>query len=335
MKEIVNKALSGKILDNQDISEIINGINNETMAPEQIAAILGALAVRGVKDCEISNFAKNLKKFSKPIPLKGSHFMDVCGTGGDCLNTFNISTAVGFIAAAAGAKIVKHGARSVSSSCGSADVLEELGISIDLDDNKIQKMFDEENWVFLYAPNYNKTMACIKKIRNAIQAPTLFNLMGPLIHPLNLEYQVMGVYCEKYAEVLANTLNLLGLKHAAVIHGAQGIDELSLKDGNIIYEVKNNKVSKFILPSIKELGLIKGGIEDIKGGDKKLNAQIILNILKGEKGAKRDIVVLNAALCLYISDIVKDIKEGISLAQNTIDNGNALKLLERLKNVSR
>ncbi|MBR2069140.1 MAG: anthranilate phosphoribosyltransferase [Candidatus Gastranaerophilales bacterium] len=336
MKEIVNKAFSAQILDDEDIFKIVEAISNETAIPEQICAILGALAVRGVKDCEIYAFAKHLKSYSKKPVIKSSGLMDVCGTGGDCLNTFNISTAVSIVAAASGAKIIKHGARSVSSNCGSADVLEELSITIDLENDKLQNMFNALNWAFLYAPNYNETMAKIKKIRNAISAPTLFNLMGPVIHPLDLDYQVIGVYDKKYAKTLANTLNLSGIKHGAVVYGANGLDELFLSEGNIIYEAKNNETTPLKLPELSKLGLKEAKIQDIQAKNKKECAKIISDIFSNnsKNDPKKDIVILNTALCLYVSDIVKNIKEGTELARTTIEEGKALALLERLQNVS-
>ncbi len=337
MKEILKKTFAGKNLSEKEIFFIVDSIEHETANPLQIAALLGAISAKknGATPEEIAFFAKALRFHSKKIHLKTNKpLIDVCGTGGDCIGTFNISTAVSFVVASFGIGVIKHGARSVSSACGSADVLEALGIRLDFEDEKIQNIFDESGMVFLYAPFYNTTMARIKKIRNSLCTPTLFNLLGPLVNPAKLDFQIVGVFDETKCESVCNSLMHLGLKEAMVVHSFDGLDELSTTSDNIVYHLKNNVVKKIKLPSLDDLGLKQARIEDILGGDVKKNADIILKILNGEKGPKRDIVLLNSAAALVVSNVAKDFKEGVEKAKQAIDSKSALKILERLRNVS-
>ncbi|MBR1943575.1 anthranilate phosphoribosyltransferase [bacterium] len=346
MKKIINKAFAGNKLSCEDIEQLVSAINNETVSSEQVAAILGAISARsyqngsktehGATPEEISDFAKALKKYSKEINLKcDKGFIDVCGTGGDCLGTFNISTTVSFVIASLGAKVAKHGSRAVSSKSGSADVLEKLGINIELSEDKLQKVLDETGMVFLFAPHYNLGMAKIKKIRNSIGVPTIFNLLGPLINPVKLDYQVIGVYDKSKCELIAQSLKHIGVKKAMVVHGNDGLDELSTTCDNTVYYLSDNNVTKLEMPSYKDFGIPKANINEIKGGNSEENAQIILDILNGKKGAKRDIVLLNSAAALIVAGIAKDFYDGIEKAAKAIDDGLALNVLERLKNVSR
>lgn len=288
---------------------------------------------------DLSSVALYMKNTAKPLKLTSSAgFIDVCGTGGDGLGTFNISTAVSFVIAGAGAKVIKHGNSSVSSKSGSADVLEKLGISIEIAEDKIQEVLNETGMIFLFAPNYHPSMAKIKEIRKAIGVPTIFNLLGPLVNPVNLDYQVIGVYDENKCETVAKALLKLGIKEAMVVHGESelgGLDEFSTTGENLIYHIKDGKIKKEYLTP-EDVGLKRTEIKELLGSDAEENAQIIMNILNGEKGAKRDIakrniVLLNSAAALVVSGIAKDFKEGIKKAEESIDSGKALKVLEKLK----
>lgn len=284
---------------------------------------------------ELANFALYMKKNSKPATLKSEKgLIDVCGTGGDCLGTFNISTAVSFIIAGAGAKVVKHGNRSVSSKSGSADVLEALGVSIEIPETKLQSTLDETGMVFLFAPHYHPGMAKIKEIRKDIGVPTIFNLLGPLVNPVDLDYQIIGVYDRDKCEVVAKALLYLGIKEAMIVHGADGLDEFSTTGENLIFHIENGKIKKeYLIP--EDVGLKRVEINRLIGGNAKENAEIILNILNGEKGAKRDVVLLNSAAALIVCGIAEDFQDGIKKAAESIDSKAALKVLEKLKNVSR
>lgn len=334
MKEILKKAFAGKVLNESDIHQALSEIIKETATPEQAAALLGAISSRSEKPEELAAFARFMRKNATQSSLKtGLGLTDVCGTGGDCLGTFNISTAVSFVIAGAGAKVIKHGNRSVSSKSGSADVLEALGVSIEIPEEKLQAVFDEVGMVFLFAPHYHPSMAKIKEIRKAIGVPTIFNLLGPLVNPVNLDYQVIGVYDKDKCETMAKALVQLGIKEAMVVHGLDGLDEFSTIGNNLVYHLKNGKIKKKYLTPEK-VGLKRTDIKDLIGGDAEENAEIILKILNGEKGAKRDIVLINSAAALVVSRIAKDFKDGIKKAEESIDSCAALKVLEKLKNVS-
>lgn len=306
---------------------------DNTLTESEIKELLLEITKKDSSD-DLSAIALYMKTQAKPLKFKNTTgFIDVCGTGGDCLGTFNISTAVSFVIAGAGAKVVKHGNRSISSKSGSADVLEKLGVSIEIPEEKLQEVLDETGMIFLFAPYYHPSMARIKEIRKALGVPTIFNLLGPLVNPIALDYQIIGVYDKNKCEVVAKTLLNLAIKEAMVVHGADGLDEFSTTGKNLIYHIKDGKIKKEYL-SPEDIRLKKAEIKELLGGDAEENAQIILNILNGENGAKRDIVLLNSAAALVVSGIAKDFEDGIKKAEESIDSGAALKVLEKLKNVS-
>ncbi len=334
MKNVLLKAFQGIELDKKDIEKIISGINNSTIENEQVAALLGALSTKqgGITPQELYYFSDCVKKFSKKLNLYHKNgLIDVCGSGGDCLNTFNISTAVSFVVASFDIGVAKHGARAISSKSGSVDVLSELRINPVNNEEILQKSLDKTNLTFLNASYFNATMAKIKLIRNKINFPTIFNLLGPLINPATLDYQVIGVFDENKCEVIVNSLKETKIKSAMVVHSLDGLDELSITDKNTIFHFDNGIVKKIELPELSNLGLSSATIEDIKGGDAKTNAKIIIDILNGKKGPKRDIVVLNAAAALVCAKIAKDFKEGVEKAKNAIDSKSALKVLEGVR----
>jgi len=342
MKTILKKALTGGILEKSEIEKVLDELMSERIIPEQASALLGAIASRGETSSEITAFATVMKNKSKAIHLKSpAGIIDVCGTGGDCAGTFNISTTVAFVLAGTGAKVVKHGNSSVSSKSGSADVLKELGVSIDIPIEKLQGILDDANMVFLFAPNYHPSMKYIKTIRKAIGVPTIFNLLGPLVNPAELDYQVIGVYDLNKCEKMIKALRDMGLKEAMVVHGKgsehpqnNGLDEISTVGETIIFHLKNGEITKTtLLP--ENVGIKRATPAELEGGDSKENAQIILDILQGATGPKRDIVVLNAAAALIVSGIAKGFEDGINKATVSIDSGAAMKVLEKLKNVSR
>lgn len=334
MKKILKKVFDGQSLDESDIHQALAEITTAQANPEQAAALLGAISARKEKPEEIAAFAGYMRKNAKQLSLKSdTGFIDVCGTGGDGLGTFNISTAVSFVIAGAGAKVIKHGNRSVSGKSGSADVLEKLGVSIELPEEKIQSVLDEIGMVFLFAPYYHSSMATIKEIRKSIGVPTIFNLLGPLVNPVNLDYQIIGVYDINKCETIAKALLNLGIKEAMVVHGKDGLDEFSTTGENLFYHIKKGKIKKSYL-SPEKVGLKRAELKDLSGGDSSENAEIIMKILQGEKGPKRDIVLLNSAAALVVCAIAKDFKDGIKKAAESIDSGAALNVLEKLKNVS-
>lgn len=343
MEKIITRIFDSKILTQDEVNFIVDGIEKETISKEQICAFIGAITTRkmplffktyqGVSAIELSYFVQALRKNRIKLDSKNINgFIDVCGTGGDCLNTFNISTTVAFVLAGLGLKVAKHGNRSVSSKCGSADVLEKLGVKLDLEEENLQEVLDRTNMVFLFAPKFNSTMAKIKTIRNALKIPTMFNLLGPLINPVDLTSQIVGVYDKEKMELVIKTLFKLGIKKSAVVRSFDGLDELSTTSKNIVYEIKNNKIIKNVLNPMR-YGFKRAKIEDLQTSNIDENAKILVEILEGKKDEKRDIVLLNSAFAIYTSGIVPNLKEGIKLAQKSIDESLALKTLRELQNV--
>jgi anthranilate phosphoribosyltransferase len=334
MEEILKKTLNGEILTKSEIEKVLDEFMSDKVVPKQASILLIAMSKRNETAEEMSNFASVMRNKGKRVKLKSSGgLLDVCGTGGDKTGTFNISSVVSLVAAGAGAKVIKHGNRSISSKSGSADVLAELGISINLPTEKLQQTLDNIGMVFLFAPDYHPSMKYIKTIRKNIDTPTIFNLLGPLINPANVDYQVIGVYDKTKCEMMAQALNHLGIKEAMVVYGEGGLDEISTIGETTIYHLKHGTITKeFIKP--EDFGIKRAKLEDLQGADAKENAKIILEILQGAKGAKRDIVLLNSAAALIVSNIAKDFEEGIKKASESIDSGAAMKVLEKLKNVS-
>jgi anthranilate phosphoribosyltransferase len=268
---------------------------------------------------------------SNAVPIKpdSDYVIDTCGTGGDGGKTFNISTAVAIIAATAGAKVAKHGNRAVSSRSGSADVLRELGFNIDISCNDTKMSIDEAGMGFLFAPKYHTAMKNVAPARKELGTRTIFNILGPLTNPAFAKGQILGVYDKGLTHTIAEVLYKLGCERAMVVHGEDGLDELSTTGKTFVSELKDGMVENYMVAP-EEFGIPKAGLKDISGGDAVYNAQIILNILKGNKGPKRDIVLLNSAAALYIGKIAKDMKEGIKLASGLIDSGAAFDKLEQL-----
>jgi anthranilate phosphoribosyltransferase len=260
--------------------------------------------------------------------------MDTCGTGGDGLSTFNISTVVAFVIAGAGVAVAKHGNRSVSSRCGSADVLEALGARIELGPEEIGKCLDEIGIGFLFAPRLHPAMKHALSPRREVGIRTIFNLLGPLANPASASIQLLGVYAPELTETLAQVLSLLGTRCALVVHGADGLDELSTTGVNRVTQLRNGKIATYYLDPC-QLGLPSAELAQLRGGLPEENAKIVRDLLQGEKGAKRDIVLLNAAAGLFAAEKAADFQEGLSLAAESIDSGRALNKLEQLIRLSR
>ena len=259
--------------------------------------------------------------------------MDTCGTGGDGVSTFNISTVVAFVLAGAGVAVAKHGNRSVSSRCGSADVLEALGVKIELGPEEIARCLDEIGIGFLFAPRLHPAMKYALPPRREIGIRTIFNILGPLANPASASIQLLGVYDPRLTETIAQVLSLLGTRRALVVHGADGLDELSTTGTNKVTQLHNGEITTYYLDP-KQLGLPSAKLAQLKGGLPEENARIVRALLQGEKGAKRDIVLLNAAAGFLAAEKVADFKEGLSLAAESIDSGRALNKLEQLIHLS-
>jgi len=295
--------------------------------PAQIGSFITALRIKGETIEEITGCAKVMRAKADKICPNVDYYIDTCGTGGDGTNTFNISTATAFVAAAGGVYVAKHGNRSVSSKSGSADVLEALGVNIDLDPVQVKECIEKVGIGFIYAPVFHKSMKHAAGPRKELGIRTIFNILGPLTNPSNAKGQVLGVFNPNLTELMANVLLNLGIERAMVIHGMDGMDEITTTTSTKVSEVRNNEVITYELFP-ENYGIALASPEDLTGGNAEENAQIIRRIFNGEKGPKRDIVVLNSAAALYVGKVVSSIEEGIGLAEEVIDSGKALQKLD-------
>ena len=329
MKKIFNSLLDEKDLSLSEASLLVESIFNSNISNIQLSSILTLLHKKKESFNEIYAFANFLKKKCKKINISGE-FMDTCGTGGDNKGSFNFSTATSILLSTFNIKISKHGNRSVTSKSGSFDVLESLGIDISSKSSHIKKNLETNNICFLFAPNFHNSLKHVAEVRKSLPFKTIFNLLGPLLNPLKLSYQLLGV--SNYDNLLthAKCLSKMNLKKAWVVFGEKGYDELTTTSKNYIIEVKKNKISKVKTLDPKEIGFKIRKQNDLKGGTPQENAFIMRRLFEGESGAIRDNVILNAAAGLFICDKVKNIREGVSKATINIDNGLGLKKLNSL-----
>jgi anthranilate phosphoribosyltransferase len=332
IKEAINRILEGKALLFDEAVCVMNEIMDGTATPAQFGAFVVALRMKGESVHEIGGLASVMR--NKTISVQSSGMViDTCGTGGDRSGTFNISTAAAIVAAAAGLKVAKHGNRAMSSCCGSADVLEALGVNINLSADQAAECLDKVGLCFMFAPLYHPAMKKVGGLRRELGIRTVFNLLGPLTNPARACAQVVGVSQSELVVVIAEVLKELGISRGLVVHGADGLDELTILNQNEVAELKDNKV-KFYSINPEEYGLAHPVASDISGGTARENAYIIKNIFKGEKGPRRDIVVLNSAAALMVGGKSKNLTSGIELARNIIDSGLAFRKLEEFVNIS-
>ncbi len=336
----VNSVVHGallKVMEGEDLSgpetmrafeQIMNGVAGEV----EIGAFLTALRIKGETVLEITAAAQVLRQFVKRVPGLDERvpIVDTCGTGGDFSGTFNISTLSAFVAAGAGARVTKHGNRSVSSRCGSIDLLEKLGISIEEISSRAKECLGACGIVFLFAPYFHGSMRVVAPVRRALGIPTLFNLLGPLSNPFFAKHQVIGVYKPSLTLTFAKVLRSLGSRHVLVVHGKDGLDEVTTTAKTQVSELRNKTIRSYTLDP-KSFGLHRAKPKDLKGGDAETNAAIAEEVLSGKSGPQRDIVVLNAACALYAADHVKNLKEGVARAQESIDSGKAMEKLKQLR----
>ncbi len=333
LKEAIQKLVEGRNLCEGEVIAALNCIMEGEATQAQIGSFITALRIKGETIEEITGCAKVMREKADRIVLDKDYFIDIVGTGGDCSYTFNISTAAAFVTAAGGVTVAKHGNRSVSSKSGSADVLESLGINISLEPQKVKECIEKIDIGFMFAQTFHKSMKHAAGPRKELGIRTIFNILGPLTNPAAAKGQLLGVFNEKLTEPLAHVLFNLGVESAMVVYGMDGIDEISLSAPTRVSELKNGNVNTYVLnPEDYGMELVNKG--ELVGGDSKENSKIILSILNGEKGAKRDIVVLNAAAALYVGKAVHDIKSGIIMAEEIIDNGKALDKLNELREFS-
>ncbi|NLZ49452.1 MAG: anthranilate phosphoribosyltransferase [Clostridiales bacterium] len=341
LSDAIKKIVLRENLTELEAEAAMNEIMKGEFEPSLVGAFLIGLRMKGESIDEITGCVKSMKKNAKSFNLdhqaekeRKTLAIDTCGTGGDEANTFNISTAVAIIAAAAGVRVAKHGGRAVSSNSGSADVLAEMGFNINIDAGTSEQCIRETGMTFLFAPNYHPAMKYAAPIRKQLSTRTIFNIIGPLTNPADIKGQVLGVFDKGLTNKLGQVLLKLGRERALVVHGHDGLDEITTTAKTTVTEVKDGKVIDYVI-NPEDYGIPLSKKEDIQGGDAKENARIILDIFKGQKGPKRDIVLINAAAALYVGKAVDGIYEGVKLAEEIIDSGKAYDKLKEIVNFSR
>ena len=299
----------------------------------EIATLLGALAGRGETANEIAGFATAMRAVATTLPLTDAEreqLVDTCGTGGDASGSFNISTAAALVAAAAGAKVAKHGNRAITSRCGSADVLDALGVPTTLSPEAAAKALREQGFCFLLAPSHHPAMKAVMPVRRAMGVRTALHVLGPLLNPAGARRQVMGVYSARLVPLVAEAMTMLGVQHAFVVHGDGGLDELALSGPSEVAEVRNGNVRQYIVAP-QDFGLQRAPLSTLEGGDATVNAAILTAVFAGETGPRRDVVLLNAAAVLTSAGLAQDIRDGVTVASATIDSGAVTKLVASLQ----
>jgi len=331
IREAIDKVVQKINLTQTEMTQVVEEIMTGNATPIQIGAFITALRMKGETVDEITAAAKVMRAKAASIPLeKGVDVVDTCGTGGDVSHTFNISTATAFVLAGCGVKVAKHGNRSVSSKCGSADVLEELGVKIDLSPDRVKACIEKIGIGFMFAPIFHSAMKHAVAPRKEIGIRTIFNILGPLSNPASATHQVLGTFKPELTEPMAGVLSNLGVKAAMIVHSEDGLDEISISGKTKITELKNKAIKSYTVEP-KDFGLKVQDISKVKGGTKSENAKITSGLLEGQKGPARDIVLMNASAALVVLGKAKDFKDGVKLAEDSIDSKKALKKLELLK----
>jgi anthranilate phosphoribosyltransferase len=332
IKEAIHMLVNNINLSESEMAECMREIMEGKATDAQIGAFLSALSMKGETVEEITGAAKIMREKATTIRAPEG-VLDTCGTGGDMSHTFNISTTVAFVVAGTGLPVAKHGNRSVSSRSGSADVLEALGVKIDLPPGKVEQCLFDTGFGFLFAPLFHPAMKYAIGPRREMGIRTIFNILGPLTNPAGAKRQILGVFADRLTETLAIVLGNLGAIHAMVVHGEDGLDEVSVTDKTKVSRWKDSEIDNFSIAP-EDFGIWRATIDHIRGGGKEDNAAITLSILNGEKGPKRDIVLMNSAVALVVGGKTEDFKDAFSIAADSIDSGMALKKLEEVKRVS-
>ncbi|MDO8561336.1 MAG: anthranilate phosphoribosyltransferase [bacterium] len=325
-EEILNKLVEKKDLTVAEARAFLNGVGNG-ISEVQAGSILTALRMKGESSSEIVGLVEEMRR--KMLKIKANNAIDIVGTGGDGSGTFNISTAAAFVAAGAGAGVAKHGNRAASSRSGSADVLESMGVNIQLTREQAEEVFQKAGMVFLSAPMFHPAMKDIVAVRKALKIRTIFNILGPFANPAGTRRQLVGVPNADIAKKMAKAATKLGYTRLLIVTSEDGMDEVSLSAKTRAYEVRGKSLRTFIIDP-KKYGFKKSAKRDILGGSAEENAAILREILDGKKGARRDIVVLNAGFALVVAGLARNAREGIQRAEESIDSGKALKVLENL-----
>jgi len=333
IREAIALLVSGHSLSADQAAQVMAEIMSGEVTPAQFGAFVTALRLKGETADEIAGLAKTMRSKAVRVVSK-EPVVDTCGTGGDNSSTFNISTAAAFVAAGAGVRIAKHGNRAMSSQCGSADVLEALGVRIDLNAEQVQRCLEEVGIGFIFAPVFHPAMKYAGAPRREIGIRTVFNILGPLTNPAGARAQVLGVAEESLTEKLAQVLQSLGCQHALVVHGEDGLDEITVTGKTRVYELKDNRITTYSI-SPEDFGLSRATPDSLKGGTVDENAVLLRGILTGAPGPQRDVVLLNTAAALVAGGRAQELQHGVKLAGEAIDNGSALAKMEELIKLSR
>ncbi len=333
IKDLIAELAQKKDLSPEQMQQAMEEILTGATATADIIEFLAYLNDKGETVEELTAAVKVMLKYVDPIIVDKPNILDTCGTGGDKKGTFNISTISAIVASGAGVTVAKHGNRSVSSKCGSADILEALGVNIAMDKEKIKKCLQEIGIAFLFAPSLHPAMQQVMPARKQMAQKTMFNILGPLINPARATNQLIGVYSPEWTKILARVLSNFGTLHVLVVHGKDGLDEVTTTDKTFVCEA-NRGVFRDYEIAPEDFGFRRAKIEDLIGGGISENVQIVLDILGGKAGPKRDIVLLNAGCAIYAADKAASINAGIKLAVEAIGSGKALRKLELLKKYS-
>ncbi|MCL5024177.1 MAG: anthranilate phosphoribosyltransferase [Nitrospirae bacterium] len=328
IKEAIHLIVQGIHLSETEMTECMREIMEGRAGEAQMGAFLTALRIKGETVEEITGAARIMREKVTPIAAPEG-VLDTCGTGGDMSHTFNISTCTAIVSAAAGVPVAKHGNRSVSSRSGSADVLEALGVKIDLPPEKVEKCLFETGFGFLFAPLFHPAMKYAIGPRREIGIRTVFNILGPLTNPAGAKKQILGVFAGRLTDTLAQVLRNLGSEDIMVVHGEDGLDEITISDGTRISRYKGGEVETFYVTP-ENFGVDRADVESLQGGDKEENAKILLSVLKGERGPRRDIVLMNAAAALVVAGRARGFEDAMLIAADAIDSGDSLRKLEEI-----
>jgi anthranilate phosphoribosyltransferase len=335
IQEALQQVLDGRSLDRAQARAVMEEIMSGEATPAQIGGFLVALRAKGETADEIAGCAEAMRAHALPVRPRRDDLVDTAGTGGDGARTINISTAAALVAAAAGAAVAKHGNRAVSSACGSADVLEALGFTLEQAPRRIEQSIDELGFGFLFAPAHHPAMRHAAPVRKELATRTVFNVLGPLTNPAGARAQVVGVYSEHLVRTIAEVLAQLGARRAFVVHGAGGIDELSPVGPNVVAEVVDGTVRERRLDPESELGLPRCDVDELRGGTPAENAAALREVFEGADGGRRSAILLNAAGAIAAAGHAPDLREGLELARETVDSGAAAARLEQLVAFSR
>lgn len=330
LKRVISRVVDGENLSREEARETMDLLMRGEATDSQTASLLTALRMKGETAEELAGFAESMRGHALRIEPRVHPLLDTCGTGGDRMGTFNISTAAAFIVAGAGVSVAKHGNRGVSSGCGSADVLEQLGVRIDLPPAKVRDCIERCGMGFLYAPLFHPAVKNVMRARKEIGIPTVFNLLGPLTNPAGASHQLLGVGLKEKAPLVAHALAAMGVQRALVVCGEDGMDELSTISPTRVWEVKEGEIHTYTVDAVS-LGLSRCRPEDLRGGNARENARIIREeVLAGKPGPRTEVALLNAAAALYAAGVVKNLEDGLAKAEASVKSGRALGILDAM-----